>query len=115
MRSTKGFSLPLLTVITTSGLTLPFIVMDTLFGVEETIFPESDEGTNGPLPLDIGFPFGSSVQTQTYVSLAYKYYVLDIPKIYCRWERMEFFHLALHMEVFPISHSQEIFSSIHGT
>lgn len=47
---------------------LPFIAMNTLLGVEQTIFPTSDEGINGPFPLDIGFPFGSSVQTQTYVS-----------------------------------------------
>lgn len=49
-------------------IVLPFIVMNALLGVEQTIFPTSDEGTNGPLPLDIGFPFGSSFQTQAYVS-----------------------------------------------
>lgn len=43
-------------------------MMNILFGVEQTVFPESDEAINGPLSIDIGFPFGSSVQTETYVS-----------------------------------------------
>ena len=103
------------TGITSSVVILPFIVMDSLFGVEETIFPESDEGINGPLPSDIGFPFGSSVQTQIYVSLLHKY-VLDIQLyiIYCRWEQMESFHLALHMVRSSINHSQGVGQSIFG-
>ena len=60
--------LDILADISTRGFQLPYVVMDSLFGVQQTIFPESDEGVNGPFPLDIGFPFGSSNQEQVYVS-----------------------------------------------
>ena len=90
--------------------------MNSLFGVEQIIFPESDEGINGPLPLDIGFPFGSSVQTQTYVSLVHKHVLyINLEYLYCRWEQMESFHLAFHMARFLISHSQEVLQSVFGT
>ena len=41
--------------------------MDSIFGVEETIFAEGDDVSFGPLSIEGGFPFGSSVQTQTWV------------------------------------------------
>ena len=108
------------TDITTSGVILPFIVMDSLFGVEETIFPASDEGINGPIPLDIGFPFGSSVQTQTYVSLVHKHvlaiiYQLKIYPLYCRWQQMESFHSAFHTARFLISHFRGVEQSVFDT
>ena len=56
------------TDIDVRGFNLPFILMDILLGTEQIIFPESDEAINGPLSLNIGFPFGSSVQTDAYVS-----------------------------------------------
>lgn len=37
-------------------------------GVVQQVLPESDDGTEGPIPIDLGFPFGSSVQTVFYVS-----------------------------------------------
>jgi hypothetical protein len=52
-----------------SIFTLPFVAMNTLFGVEETIFPGGDETTYGPLQLNGGFPFGSTIQTQTWVAV----------------------------------------------
>ena len=56
--------------IAVSGVQLPFVLMNAILEVEQTIFPESDEGTNGPIEIDIGsgLPFGSSVQSDVYVS-----------------------------------------------
>ena len=62
--------------IATSGRNLPFITMNTLLDVQETVFDSADEGLDGPFSLDIGFPFGSSNQTDVYVS--YLTSLLDI-------------------------------------
>lgn len=57
-----------ITDVPASVYTLPFVLMNSLVGVEQTLFPSGDEAVNGPLELnDGGFPFGSSTQTQTWV------------------------------------------------
>ena len=53
--------------------------MNSLLGVEETIFPGADEATNGPFELNNGFPFGSSTQTQAWVGIGNKLNFLSLP------------------------------------
>ena len=49
---------------------LPFIPLGVTYGVEQQVLLESDDGVEGPIPIDPRFPFGSSVQTVLYVSTA---------------------------------------------
>jgi hypothetical protein len=63
-------SLPI--TITTSDFAvtdvyLPFIQLDTAYGVTQVFAAESVDGTTGPILIEPYFPFGSSIQTQFYV------------------------------------------------
>ena len=49
-------------------LYLPFFAVGVTYGVEQQVLPESDEGISESIPIDPGFPFGDSVQTNFYVS-----------------------------------------------
>ena len=49
-------------------LVLQWIPMDVLFGTIETFLPATDDGFEGPIEISTGFPFGSSIQTQVFVS-----------------------------------------------
>ena len=46
----------------------PFIQLDTVYGASQVFAEESDDGTTGPIPIDLTFPFGDSAQSQFYVS-----------------------------------------------
>lgn len=46
---------------------LPFIPMGVTYGVDETLLPESNEGTSDAISVPTNFPFGDSNQTQFYV------------------------------------------------
>ena len=50
-------------------LYLPFFRGGITYGVEELVLPESDDGTEGPITIDPGFPLGSLVQPDFYVSV----------------------------------------------
>lgn len=47
---------------------LRWIQVGTLLGVNQTLLPATDDGFVGPIDIGTGFPFGSSVQTQVFVS-----------------------------------------------
>ena len=93
--------------------------MNTLLGTEEIFFPEADDGVNGPLSIPTGFPFGSSVQTNVFVSCIYlfqRYNPLPtITIIHHRLVQMEFCHLGLDMDRSSIKCSQEVHSSVADT
>jgi len=57
-----------ITDISVDDVYLPFVVVGAAFGVETVYLPASDEGVQGPVTIPTGFPFGSSVQNQVYVS-----------------------------------------------
>jgi len=42
--------------------------MDAIYDVNEIFVAVTDDGITGPISISPGFPFGSSVQTQFYVS-----------------------------------------------
>ena len=46
----------------------PWIPMGVLFGAEQQFLPATDDGFEGPIEIEPGFPFGSSIQTQVFVS-----------------------------------------------
>lgn len=47
---------------------LPFLPVGVTYGVEQQVLAESDEGTEGPITIEPGFPFGERVQPDFYVS-----------------------------------------------
>ena len=83
--------------------------MNTLLGTEETLFPEADDSVEGPFSIPPGFPFGSSLQTDVFVSYTN---LLALPHsmglIFHRWAQMEFFHLVLAMDLSLTDHSLEM-------
>lgn len=58
--------------MTRQDIYLPFIPMDTAYGVDEIFLPESDDGTSNAISIVIPFPFGQSNQNQFYVSIETK-------------------------------------------
>jgi hypothetical protein len=48
-------------------LYLPFFLVDVTYGVEQQVIPETNDGTEGPITIAPGFPFGSAVQPDFYV------------------------------------------------
>lgn len=42
--------------------------MGAIYGTTEEFLPPTDDGFEGPIEIPPGFPFGSSVQTQVFVS-----------------------------------------------
>ena len=44
--------------------------MGVLLEAEQIFLPATDDGVLGPIDISVGFPFGSSNQTQVYVSRA---------------------------------------------
>ena len=53
----------------TDDIYFPFIELGAVYGVDRVFAEESDDGTTGPVPIEPPFPFGSSTQSQFYVSL----------------------------------------------
>ena len=43
--------------------------MNIIFGTPEEFLPAVDDFIEGPIDITPGFPFGSSIQTQVFVSL----------------------------------------------
>ena len=52
---------------------LRWIPMGTLLGGNQAFLPATDDGFVGPIVVSAGFPFGSSVQTQVFVSCTVLY------------------------------------------
>lgn len=75
---------------------LRFLDMDAIYDVNEVFVPVADDGTTGPISISPGFPFGSSVQTQFYVSSEIPVECVNVTISFdCRWEQMAFSHLDL--------------------
>ena len=53
--------------ITINEVYLPFIPMDTLYGVDEIFLEEANDGISDAISIPIGFPFGETIQNQLYV------------------------------------------------
>ena len=86
---------------------------------QQQFLPATDDGFEGPIAISIGFPFGSSVQEQVFVS------TLDIPEkqllkcmyddLVCRLGQMDSFLLRLGTTVSLTSPSLEMLLSNHAT
>ena len=48
---------------------LPWIPMGVSYGTDQQFLPTTDDGFEGPIEITTGFPFGSSVQEQVFVSI----------------------------------------------
>lgn len=46
--------------------------MGALFGNTEEFLPASDDGFEGPIEIATGFSFGTTIQTQVFVSISTK-------------------------------------------
>ena len=86
---------------------LPFIPMGVTYGVDETLLPESNEGTSDAISVPTNFPFGDSNQTQFYVrhNTSKHYGPCNIMSISHRLARMDSYLLALLMTAVITNHS----------
>ena len=59
--------------IVTDLIYIPWVQMGILFNSNQVFLPATDDGFVGPIQIPPGFPFGSSVQTQVFVSTMHSY------------------------------------------
>ena len=55
----------------TGDVYLPFLSLDAIYGVDQVVLDQEDDDVSDTITVS-GFPFGSSTQTQLYVSNALK-------------------------------------------
>ena len=56
----------------TGDVYLPFLSLDAIYGVDQVVLDQEDDDVSDTITVS-GFPFGSSTQTQLYVSNALNY------------------------------------------
>ena len=82
--------------------------MGVTYGVEEQVLPETDDGTEGPIAIDPGLPFGNFTQYTFYVSLICLFFIKKHFQNVSRSVQMDFYRLEAPTTAFQTSNSLEL-------
>lgn len=84
--------------------------MGVIYGTNQVFLPATDDGFVGPIDIPLGFPFGSSVQTQVFVSalVCHSCCNFTLFDLLSRLEQMDSSHLVLDTTAFQIRFSLEM-------
>lgn len=97
-----------MTIVSAAGtdgelIIFQWTLMGAIYGISQVFLPATDDGFVGPIDIP-GFPFGSSIQTQVFVSALICYLCCNFTfyNLLFRLEQMDSSRLELDTTAFPI-------------